>query len=97
MGVSGNSAQDYDEGDPDEIAKFFPSFLWVVRDFTLRLLDTDGNKINQREYLEQSLREQKGTSDAIENKNRIRRMIVSFFKDRDCFTMVRPTEDEKSL
>ena len=47
------SAQDVgDEGDPDEIAKFFPSFLWVVRDFTLRLLDTDGNKINSKEYLE---------------------------------------------
>ena len=40
------------DGDPDELAKFFPSFLWVVRDFTLRLLDTDGNKINSKEYLE---------------------------------------------
>ena len=40
------------DGDPDELAKFFPSFMWVVRDFTLRLLDTDGNKINSKEYLE---------------------------------------------
>ena len=24
-------------------------------------------------------------------------MIVSFFKDRDCYTMVRPSEDEKDL
>ena len=85
------------EDDPDELAKFFPSFMWVVRDFTLRLLDTDGNRINSKEYLEQSLRELKGHSDSIENKNRIRRMIVSFFRDRDCFTMVRPTEDERSL
>lgn len=85
------------EDDPDELAKFFPSFIWVVRDFTLRLLDSDGNKINSKEYLEQSLRELKGNSDAIESKNRIRRMIVSFFRDRDCFTMVRPTEDERSL
>jgi hypothetical protein len=37
-----------DDGDPDELAKFFPSFMWVVRDFTLRLLDTDGNKINSK-------------------------------------------------
>ena len=86
-----------EEGDPDELAKFFPSFMWVVRDFTLRLLDNEGNKINSREYLEQSLREQRGTSDAVENKNRVRRMIVSFFRDRDCFTMVRPTEDERDL
>ena len=86
-----------EEYDPDELAKFFPSFMWVVRDFTLRLLDTDGNKINSKQYLEQSLREVKGASDAVENKNRIRRMITSFFKDRDCFTMVRPTEDERNL
>ena len=37
-----------EEDDPDEMAKFFPSFMWVVRDFTLRLLDTDGNKINSK-------------------------------------------------
>ena len=24
-------------------------------------------------------------------------MIMSFFKDRDCYTMVRPTEDERNL
>jgi len=24
-------------------------------------------------------------------------MICSFFKDRDCFTLVRPTEEEKDL
>lgn len=24
-------------------------------------------------------------------------MICSFFKDRDCFTMIRPTEEEKDL
>ena len=28
------------EADPEEIAKYFPSFLWVVRDFALKLLDS---------------------------------------------------------
>jgi len=26
--------------DPEEILKLFPSFLWIVRDFSLRLIDT---------------------------------------------------------
>jgi hypothetical protein len=43
------------------------------------------------------LREQKGSSDAVEKKNRIRRLISNFFKDRDCYTIVRPTEEEKDL
>ena len=27
------------ESEPEEIQKYFPSFLWVVRDFSLRLID----------------------------------------------------------
>ena len=44
-----------EDTEPDELAKFFPSFLWVVRDFSLRLLDLYGNAITSKEYLEQSL------------------------------------------
>ena len=43
------------ECDPDEIAKYFPSFLWVVRDFSLKLLDNIGNPISQKEYFENAL------------------------------------------
>lgn len=44
-----------------------------------------------------SLKDQKGTSDAAEKKNRIRRLVRSFFKERDCFTLVRPVEEESML
>lgn len=47
--------------------------------------------------MENALKEQKGTSDAVEQKNKIRRLISNYFKDKDCFTMVRPTEQEKDL
>lgn len=40
-----------DDVDPDEFASFFPSFYWVVRDFTLRLEDQGGDAINSKEYL----------------------------------------------
>jgi hypothetical protein len=43
------------------------------------------------------LKDQKGSSDAIEKKNKIRKLIRNYFKDKDCFTMVRPTEDEGDL
>ena len=32
-----------------------------------------------------------------EEKNKIRKLIKTYFKDRDCFTMVRPTLKEKEL
>ena len=86
-----------EETEPEEIQKYFPSFLWVVRDFSLRLLSQQGDTISSREYLEQSLNEQRGNSDAIDVKNRIRRLIKQVFPDRDCFTMVRPVEQERQL
>jgi hypothetical protein len=33
----------------------------------------------------------------VEKKNKIRRLIGGYFKEKDCFTMVRPTEEEKDL
>lgn len=36
-------------------------------------------------------------SDNVETKNRIRRLIKHFFKERDCHTLVRPVEEEKEL
>ncbi len=60
-------------------------------------MDHQGNIITSKEYFENALREQRGSSDTVEKKNRIRRMILNFFKDRDCFTIVRPSEEEKDL
>jgi hypothetical protein len=75
-----------------EDTSFFPEFLWIVRDFTLQIVDKLGNKISSKEYLENALESQKGTSDAVENKNKIRRLFKQFFQKRDCMTMVRPVE-----
>jgi len=71
--------------------------LWVIRDFLLKKVDEEGNPISSKKYLENSLREQNGDSEAVLQKNRMRRLIKSFFQDRDCHTLVRPTEDEKNL
>lgn len=81
----------------DKVDEQFPSFLWLVRDFTLNIVDKSGYAIQPKDYLEQALQLLKGSSDAIENKNKVRRMIKSFFKDRDCFTLVRPVETEDQL
>ena len=81
----------------DDISTYFPSFLWILRDFALKLIDSTGNPISTKEYLENALTPTKGISDNVEAKNRIRRLLTSFFTDRDCFALVRPTESEKAL
>jgi len=74
-----------------------PSFLWVLRDFSLVLQDSFGSKISPRQYLENALKLQKGGSEISENKNKIRHQIQAFFKERDCMPLVRPTESESKL
>ena len=76
---------------------FFPKFLWVVRDFTLQLIEDDGQVIDPNEYLEKALRQQRGNSESVENKNRIRSTLTNYFRERECVTLVRPTIEEQDL
>jgi len=86
-----------EETDPEEYSQYFPSFLWVVRDFALQLVDQEGEPISSKDYLEKALASQKGFSEQVESKNRIRRLLKTFFKDRDCCTMIRPLTKEDEL
>ena len=61
------------------------------------MVDSNGVAITPKDYLEKALELQKGVSDSIESKNRIRRLFKHFFKDRECVTLVRPIESEKDL
>eukprot|EP01126_Amoeba_proteus_P057462 TRINITY_DN7313_c0_g1_i14.p1 TRINITY_DN7313_c0_g1~~TRINITY_DN7313_c0_g1_i14.p1 ORF type:complete len:811 (+),score=183.63 TRINITY_DN7313_c0_g1_i14:473-2905(+) len=70
-----------------------PNFLWVVRDFSLQLVDEHGDAISSRQYLENALMERPRS----EEKNLIRRAIKEFFTHRDCDVLIRPTNDESSL
>jgi hypothetical protein len=84
------------ESDPEDLSALFPSFLWLVRDFSLQLVDDDGDSITPKEYLEKVLDTSKSTYD-IDDKTKIRKLIKNYFKDRDCHTMVRPITDETKL
>ena len=86
-----------EENDPKDYSAYLPSFLWVIRDFSLQLKNQDGEPITAREYLERSLEVQKGFTDSIEQKNKIRNLLKDFFKERDCVTLVRPLTSEENL
>jgi hypothetical protein len=62
---SGGSFSD-DNIDTEEYSAHFPAFMWVVRDFTLQLVDNDNEPISSKDYLERALDLQKGFSDTVE-------------------------------
>jgi len=81
----------------EDIKKVFPKLLWVLRDFSLKLVDSENNPITMNEYLENSLKDVKGLTDNIQQKNRIRKVLRDFFQERECYCLVRPLEDEDEL
>ena len=84
--------------DVESYSNNFPSLLWVVRDFALELVDTNGRKLTSAQYLENALimHEDAKDEDSLK-KNEIRKLLSVFFKERDCYTLIRPVNDEKKL
>jgi hypothetical protein len=79
-----------------------------LRDFALELIDEKGKSISAKQYMENALREEntnmisqndynKGVIEEMNKKNEIRKIIKLFFKERDCYTLIRPIHDEKKL
>uniref|UniRef100_A0A9I9CRE0 GB1/RHD3-type G domain-containing protein n=1 Tax=Cucumis melo TaxID=3656 RepID=A0A9I9CRE0_CUCME len=79
-----------------ELGQFSPIFVWLLRDFYLDLVE-DNRRITPRDYLELALRPVQGSGRDIAAKNEIRDSIRALFPDRDCFTLVRPLNDENDL
>ncbi|XP_075695116.1 guanylate-binding protein 6-like [Rhinoderma darwinii] len=71
-----------------EYKKFFPSFTWCVRDFTL-VLERDGKEITEDEYLMMSLELKQGEN--AQNYNLPRKCIRNFFHSHKCYVFDRPT------
>ncbi|XP_077212451.1 uncharacterized protein LOC143847490 [Tasmannia lanceolata] len=79
-----------------EIGQFSPVFVWLLRDFYLDLAE-DNRKITPRDYLELALRPMQGGGKDMAAKNEIRESIRALFPDRECFTLVRPLNNENDL
>jgi hypothetical protein len=86
-------------GEGDAIRdQFFPTLLWTIRDFSLALEDPeDGSPITAREYLETALAPRPGYASDVLARNRTRRALTTFFKRRECVTLVRPMDEEAAL
>ncbi|MEJ1270758.1 guanylate binding protein 3 [Cricetulus griseus] len=80
--------------DSSEFVRFFPDFVWVLRDVTLRL-EADGQSLTADEYLENSLKLKQGTSEVEKNYNLPRLCIRKFFPKKKCFVFYPPTEWKK--
>ncbi|XP_044846743.1 guanylate-binding protein 1-like isoform X6 [Mauremys mutica] len=75
--------------DSTEFVRFFPAFVWAVRDFVLQL-ELDGQEITEDEYLENALKLKPGSSEQDQLYNLPRKCIRQFFPGRKCFVFIPP-------
>ncbi len=57
--IRSSNAADEEEEEDCKFVQFFPSFTWVVRDFTLKL-EIEGKRVTEDDYLEFALQLKKG-------------------------------------
>ena len=77
-----------DEENDSILVEFLPMLLWVLQNSNLKLEDKMGNSITEKEYMETSLQLVNGSSDSIEENNRIKSLVKSYFPERDCFVIM---------
>lgn len=80
-----------------ELSQYAPKFLWVLRDFMLEVRDVRGRLSTPSLYLESTLTDINHIRGIDENGKKIRESIVSFFRSRECITLVRPCNNEEDL
>ncbi|CAM4589267.1 unnamed protein product [Leuciscus chuanchicus] len=89
-------AAEEEEDEDSQFVQFFPSFIWVVRDFTLELV-IDGNKATEDEYLEFALQLKKGVGKKKSDYNLPRECIRRYFPSRKCFVFPLPVTSQKDM
>ncbi|XP_072889442.1 guanylate-binding protein 3-like [Hemitrygon akajei] len=84
-----------DDSDNWDFVRFFPEFVWVIRDLTLDL-NADGKNASPNEYLEHILKLKDGEISEQDKKyNELRRCIRDNFPSRCCFAFPPPTHWKK--
>ncbi|XP_053547074.1 guanylate-binding protein 1 [Bombina bombina] len=87
--VKSKADDDDEEEDDSDLIQFFPNFVWVVRDMTLKL-EIDNCEVTADQYLEKALELRKGVKKSVMEYNLPRQCIRRYFPSRKCFVFVRP-------
>ncbi|GAA6103467.1 guanylate-binding protein 1-like isoform X1 [Tachysurus ichikawai] len=95
--TSGAAETDDDEVEDSQFVKFFPNFIWTVRDFSLQLELENKGQVTEDEYLDFALQLKKGFNRKDTNYNLPRQCIRNYFPSRKCFVFPFPAAQEKMI
>ncbi|XP_053547045.1 guanylate-binding protein 1 [Bombina bombina] len=87
--LKSSPSNEEDEDESAEYKRTFPSFVWCIRDFSLKL-EQDKRPITEDEYLQNSLKLKKGVGKTVSDFNLPRECIKHFFHTHKCFVFEQP-------
>uniref|UniRef100_A0A3B1KE50 Guanylate binding protein 1 n=1 Tax=Astyanax mexicanus TaxID=7994 RepID=A0A3B1KE50_ASTMX len=93
-GVENKEEEEEEEEEDSQFVKFFPNFIWAVRDFSLELTTREKGPIKEDEYLDNALQLKNGIDDKVLNYNLPRQCIRNYFPSRKCFVFPMPAAPE---
>ncbi|KAL4464604.1 hypothetical protein ABPG72_019060 [Tetrahymena utriculariae] len=79
------------------ISQYTPKFIWLLRDFVLEVVDSNGQQVSPNQYLHNCLTDQTSIQKQSPISKRVREALLQFFRQRECYTMVRPATSEEDL
>lgn len=78
------------------MSQYFPHLIWLLRDFSLRFEDDSSSPGSSDDYMERALLPRDDWPQE-SGKRVIRNLFKQVFPKRNCFTLVRPVNDERLL
>ena len=80
----------------NELRRYFPDFLWLLRDVTLQPTDSSGSEISAKDYLMKRVLVRGETFDESAS-DKVGRVIITFFPHIDCVTLPPPSVDSSVM
>ncbi|XP_035665454.1 guanylate-binding protein 1-like [Branchiostoma floridae] len=77
--------------------EFFPDFLWLLRDLSLKMQDKDGKDMTPTEYLITKVLDRNEDDFEESTSEKVGRAIRTFFPSVECATLVRPSGDTEVM
>ncbi|CAH1251020.1 GBP6 [Branchiostoma lanceolatum] len=78
-------------------SEFFPDFLWLLRDVSLKMQDKDGKEMDPTEYLVTKVLSRDPNEYFESTSDQVGRAILTFFSSVECATLERPSEKKEVM
>ncbi|XP_035663446.1 guanylate-binding protein 1-like [Branchiostoma floridae] len=95
--AEGITVRQEQESELDDFREFFPDFLWLLRDVSLKMVDESGREMDPTEYLKTKVLRRNYTAMRESTSDTVGQAILTFFPSVECAKLERPSDDPQIM